>query len=91
VHPSWRPPWGNYARWLALSYSHFDEAIPLLETLDGFPERAQLLALARLKVDQLSHRTSTAPSAPTPDSSGATRRRNDFGAFAGIPVARCRK
>ena len=73
---------GNYARWLALSYSRFAEAIPILDSLEDYPERAELLRIARLKQTYLDD---SAPSTPTrADARGVTRRPIDFGAFSDL-------
>jgi hypothetical protein len=74
---------GNYAGWLALSYSRFGEALPILETLNDYPNRDRLLALARVKAGQMGVTDSTR-AATDPDSLGVTRNPIDFGAFSNL-------
>lgn len=74
----------DYARWLALSYSRFDEAIPILEALDDYSGRSGLLTLARAKAAYLDLSDAAAPIARAPDVPGVRERALDFGAFSNL-------
>ena len=81
---------GHYAGALALTYSRYDEAIPILETLNDYPDRTFLLTLARLKTIELStaaqERNAMGSGKVTrrPDAPGVQRQPLDFGAFSNL-------